>query len=347
MFLVAASAMALTLGACRRVPATGAPSVDITTTPQAAVGGSDRQAGIAGRVVGAKPDQRIVIYAKSGLWWVQPYAAEPFTAIARDGSWSAKTHLGDQYAALLVGPAYQPPATLEALPEPDADIIALATSKGQGTIVEPPHKTMAFSGYEWDVRQIPSNRGGSNEYDPANAFTDADGALHLKLTQRNGTWYSAEIVLTRQLGYGTYVFVVRDVSQLDPAAVLGLFTWDDGGADQSHREMDVEISQWGDRSVANAQYVVQPYYVPENVARFQAPAGRLTHTFRWEPGRVSFSSFRGETAAGHPIAQHEFTAGVPSPATEHVRMNLYDFRYATTPLQREAEVVIERFQYLP
>ncbi len=56
----------------------------------------------------------------------------------------------------------------------------------------------------------------------------------------------AEVILTRSLGYGTYSFVVRDVAQLEPAAALGMFTWDDLGVEQNHREMGVEISRWGD-----------------------------------------------------------------------------------------------------
>ena len=99
----------------------------------------------------------------------------------------------------------------------------------------------------------------------------------------------------------------------------------------------------------NAQYVVQPYYVPANVARFAAPAGTLTHSFRWEPGRVSFRTVRGQERDGWPAPSrsHEFTSGVPTPGTERVRMNLYYFRYAPRPPQKDVEVVVERFQYLP
>ena len=199
------------------------------------------------------------------------------------------------------------------------------------------------------MRQIPSDRGGANDYDPDNAWTDADGMLHLRLRQQEGRWTSAEVILTRSLGYGTYVFVVRDVSQLDPAAAIGLLTWDDQSVAENHRELDVEISQWGDPSVANAQYVIQPYYVPANVARFAAPPGRLTHSFRWEPGRAIFKSIRGagSLAGGTALAQHEFTSGVPTSGNETVRINLYYFRYAPTPPKGDVEVVIERFQYFP
>ena len=38
---------------------------------------------------------------------------------------------------------------------------------------------------------------------------------------------SAEVKLSRSLGYGSYRFVVQDVAHLEPAAVFALFTWDD------------------------------------------------------------------------------------------------------------------------
>ena len=182
---------------------------------------------------------------------------------------------------------------------------------------------LTFSGYEWQVRQIPSDRGGQNDYDPANAWTDAEGLLHLRLANRDGHWTSAEVILTRSLGYGTYAFTVRDTSTLDPAAAFGMITWDEAALDQNHRELDIEISQWGDPSVPNAQYVLQPYYVPANVARFPAPAGTLTHAFRWEPGRVSFRTARGTERDGwrrrgeprvhvrRPVARHRTGAHEP------------------------------------
>ena len=57
---------------------------------------------IGGRVTGARPGQRIVIYTKSGVWWVQPLTAQPFTTVEPDGTWKNTIHLGMEYAALLV-----------------------------------------------------------------------------------------------------------------------------------------------------------------------------------------------------------------------------------------------------
>lgn len=342
-------ALCASVSACRAERASVAPSVELGVVPEAAVGGSDRLAPIGGRVTGARPGQRIVLFTKSGIWWVQPFTVQPFTNIEADSTWTSRIHLGTEYAALLVDSGYRPPATTDVLPKPGGAVIAVATAKGTGEFVERSRRTVSFSGYEWELRQTPSDRGGANDYDPANAWTDADGFLHLALTEREGRWTSAEVILTRALGYGTYVFVVRDTSRLDPAAALGLLTWDDHGADQNHRELDIEISQWGDPSIPNAQYVLQPYYVPANVARFSTPPGVLTHSFRWEPGKASFSTVRGAgVLAGAPVvAQHDFTSGVPVPGSERVRMNLYYFRYARIPPQKNVEVVIERFQYLP
>ena len=39
----------------------------------------------------------------------------------------------------------------------------------------------------------------------ANAWTDSAGHLHLRLAMRDNHWTSAEVILSRALGYGTYV----------------------------------------------------------------------------------------------------------------------------------------------
>ncbi|MBZ5593520.1 MAG: glycoside hydrolase family 16 protein [Acidobacteriia bacterium] len=320
--------------------------MEFTRVPQADEGGREKHDIIQGRVAGARPGQQIVLYARSGAWWVQPLVSQPFTKIARDSKWSNATHLGTEYAALLVEPHYRPPATTNALPIVGGAVSAVTIIKGQKS---PPSISISFSGYEWRVRDAPSSRGGGNDYAPANAWTDSGGALHLRIAKASGKWTCAEVSLTRSLGYGTYSFVVRDTSHLEPAAVFGMFTWDYSGADQNYREVDIEISHWGDPATKNAQYVVQPYYVPANVARFTAPAGVLTHSFHWEPGRISFATVRGsQTGAGaRTAAEHVFTSGIPSHGIESVRMNLYVYRSAAVSLENGAEVVIEKFEYLP
>ena len=346
--LVLLSSVQILLSGCAQRQPVGKPSIEFSVIPQAEEGGPDKSAPIAGRVVGARTGQRIVVFAKSGIWWVQPTIDEPFTAIQPDATWTTSTHFGTEYAALLVEPGYHPPPTMDILPSEGGDVVAVKSAPGEKSEQAGP-RTLQFSGYEWHVRNVRSTRGGrNNNYDSANAWTDANGFLHLRIANNSGQWSCAEVRLLRSLGYGSYRFVVRDVSQLEPAAVLSMFTWDEANAGQNHREMNIELAKWGDAASKNAQYVVQPYYVPANVVRFNVPAGVLTHSFRWDPGRVAFKTVRGLVADGPGlVADHVFTSGVPAPGCESIHLDLYIFGNAKDPLQKDAEVVIEKFEYLP
>jgi hypothetical protein len=333
---------------CHSRSSRSGPSIEFTRIPQAADGGPDKLDIIEGQVIGGVPGQKIVLYAKSGAWWVQPLVSEAFTKIQDNSKWINSTHLGTEYAAMLVEADYHPPVTMSELPTPGGGVVDVATAQGAapGSGVS---KMLSFSGYEWRIRDTPSDRGGMNFYDSNNAWTDSNGALHLRIAKEADHWTCAEVTLARSLGYGTYSFVVRNTAKLEPPAVFSMFTWDWGGTDQYHREMDIEISRWGDPTSKNGQYVVQPFFIPENASRYAAPSGVLTHYFRWEPGQVSFKTVRGSGNGSKPavVAEHVFTSGVPSSGVETVRMNLYVFRGAKESLQDGAEVVIEKFEFLP
>jgi hypothetical protein len=336
--------------ACGPARSNDTASIEITKVPVASAGGPDQLDRIEGRVSNATAGQRVVLFAKgAGKWWVQPLANEPFTAVGADATWSNWTHLGSEYAAVLVGPDYRPPDTLVDLPAIGGGVLGVATVDGaRPNSADVPR--LSFAGYDWEIRTLASDRAGTrNTFAAANAWTDARGSLHLKITGHPGSWSCAEVKLARSLGYGSYVFVVRDVAHLEPSAVLTLFTREDGGDDPNGREMDVEFGRWGDPASKNAQFVVQPFYVPSNVVRFDAPPGPIVCAMRWEPGRVAFSAAAG-TALGPKtpaVAEHTFSSGVPSAGGETVRLNLYVFGNATNPLRDEAEVVVERFEYLP
>lgn len=326
------------------------PAIEFTKVPVANQGGADVLDNIEGRAAGARPGQQIVLYAKSqDLWWVQPTTARPFTSIQADSRWKASIHLGSEYAALLVEPEYVPSDTMEALPSPGAGVVAVAVTRGTGPEIPPtPVKKLQFSGYEWNVRIATSFRGGAgNVFDPENAWTDEKGALHLRIAKSQGKWTCAEVKLSRNLGYGTYVFTIRDTGHLEPAAVLSLFTWDELGTEQRRRELDVELSRWAKDRKENAQYVVQPYYIPTNVFRFVMPAGVVTNSFHWEPGKVTFSSSAGAAGRAHVVAEHVFTSGIPAAGGDFVHISLFVFANGYIPLQNPTEVVIEKFEYLP
>ena len=327
------------------------PVIEFTRIPPAAQGGRERVDNIAGRVIGARPGQQIVIYAHSGPWWIQPWPDHGFIPIRADSTWSTETHLGWEYAALLVDSSYHPPPTMDLAPTPGDAVALVKIVKGVGSLPPPPTVPLHFSGYDWNVQTIAADRGGVNNlYDADNAWTDSSGALHLRISKKSGKWTCAHLILARSLGYGTYSFAVRDISRLPPAVVLDMHTFDPSSGDQHYREMDIEISRWGDPANAdNAQYGIQPFYIPGNVAQFTEPSGTLTHTLLWESGRASFKTVRGSSmAAGAPVAhQHIFASGVPSPGHELLEFMLYVVPSDKYPLQKDTEVVIEKFKYLP
>jgi hypothetical protein len=333
-----------------RQVSTGA-TIEFTQIPPAAQGGREKVDNIAGRVGGARAGQQIVVYARSGPWWVQPWPDKPFIPIQADSTWATPTHLGFEYAALLVEAGYHPPPTMDVAPTPGGSVVAVSIVKGTGSTQLAPTKPLHFSGYDWNIRTIAGDRGGLNNlYDGDNAWRDATGAMHLRINKKDGRWACAEVELNRSLGYGTYIMVVRDVSQMEPAAVLSMNTFDDWGGDQHYREIDVEMSRWGDAaSKNNAQYAIQPFYVPGNVAPFVAPAGTLFSSMHWESGRVSFKTVRGSsTSAASPVvSEHVFTAGVPTPGQEKVQFLFYVIASDKHPMQDTSEVVVEKFEYLP
>jgi hypothetical protein len=344
-------ALCFSFSGCQSHRADGHPLIEFTKIPPAAQGGREKVDTIAGRVTGASPGQQIVLYARSGPWWVQPWPDKPFIPIRSDSTWSTETHLGFEYAALLVNAGYHPPPTMNVAPIAGGDIEVVNVVKGTGAVTLAPTKALKFSGYDWNVRTIASDRGGLNNlYDGDNAWVDSSGALHLRIVQKGDKWSCAEVVLDRSLGYGTYIATVRDTTQLEPAVVFSMTTFDDWGGDQYYREMDVEASRWGDDVNKNtAQYGIQPFYIPGNLFPFKIPAGTVTHSMHWESGRATFKTVRGDsiTPTANVVAEHEFTSGVPTIGKEKFQFLFYVIASDKHPMEKGAEVVIEKFEYLP
>ncbi len=101
--------------------------IEFSAVPPAGGGGGSR-GNIAGRLVGVSEpeDCKVVLYAHTDCWYVQPLIDYPLTNVASDGTWANWTHLGDRYAALVVRPAFQPPALIQALPAVGGSVLAVA-----------------------------------------------------------------------------------------------------------------------------------------------------------------------------------------------------------------------------
>jgi len=68
---------------------------------------------------------KIVIYARADEWYVQPSAESPYTDACSSGEWETETHLGTEYAALLVEPSFKPRSRVSDLPIVQKGVIAV------------------------------------------------------------------------------------------------------------------------------------------------------------------------------------------------------------------------------
>lgn len=241
--------------------------------------------------------------------------------------------------------------------------VTLATPPGKGKPPAPPPgpRTILFSGREWTVKDSGGSRWGPgpNLFSPStnNAWVDAQGRLHLKITGSKGKWHCAEIVSKASLGHGSYRFYLDStVDNLDRNAVLGLFTWHDTDPSFANREIDIEFSRWGNANdPTNGQYVVQPYDNPGNMVRFAQPQllAQSTHLFDWRPDRIDFKSLHGHQTTpaipGDLIAQWTFAdpGQVPPAGGEQARLNLWLFRGAAPSNGKAVEVIVSRFEFVP
>ena len=292
-------------------------------------------------------------------WWNKPSLAQPLTIIGDNGYWVCDICTGgqDRYAteiaAFLVSYDYQPP-------------IASGQQCLDSRLYQFPHvmteryKKLTFAGLDWWIKRHHDGVGpGPNYFSDAeeNVRVDPNGLLHIRIDKRNEKWHCGEVVADTVFGYGTYVFTVQaDLDVLDRNAVLGLFTWEDCVPEYHYREIDIEISQWGNpEEPNNSQYVVQPWDTDGNMHRFEidGEGGDITtHVFTWEPNEIHFQSYYGNyTPVLDPnnlIATWSYTGpDIPPAGAENPRINLWLINGDAPSNGRAAEVVIRDFKYLP
>ncbi|HDH99419.1 MAG: hypothetical protein DRQ14_06755 [Candidatus Latescibacterota bacterium] len=314
---------------------------------------------LRGQVLHVRPeDYMVAVYiCVDGLWWSKPYLTEPLTPIREDGSWICDITTGghDQDAtrivAYLVPKGYAPPPMSGGPTLPpeleDASAAKVEVTRQEGV------RTISFSGYTWRVKASESPLGpGPNYFSDSseNVWVDAQGQLHLKVTERDGRWYCAEVVSEGSFGYGAYDFYLASrIDKLDRNVVLGLFTWDDA-PEGHHREIDIEFSRWGRTKDDNAQFVVQPWDRPGNMHRFnlQLDGDLSAHCFVWRKGCISFRSIRGHLLTSPDIIESWDYEGpdLPEPGNEKVRMNLWLLDGVPPSGDGEVEVVVRRFEFV-
>jgi hypothetical protein len=336
-----------------------APSIIFTGVPPF---GSTSE-NLFGRVLNVNPSDfrvAVLIFVPDLGWYTKPFCDPPLTIIQADGTFRTNVVTGgvdqtaEQYAAYLVPASFSHPCVLGAGAVPET-VERQAVAKVVVSRPNPAQKVIRFSGYDWRIK---TNVGrvfpGPNLFSDRaeNVWLDAQGRLHLRITNRDGHWYAAEIISERTFGPGAYRFYLDGaVDDLDPSIVFGLFTF---GMDPAfgHREIDIEFSRFGNASSMNAQYVIQPFNVAGNIRRFQMPAGVTSsvHGFDWRSDRINFQSWRGSQFSPPgdvPIQSWTYTQTIPTTLDEKAHINLWLFNDAPPSNGMEREVIVNRFEFVP
>lgn len=213
---------------------------------------------------------------------------------------------------------------------------------GDSNVSAPPRCVM-FAGHPWLVKSRARAGANTNAWSDStdNVWVDASG-LHLALTQRSGQWFSAEVTLNDSLGYGRYSFrTATQLTQLDPNAVAGLFTYHYTDSSYFHRELDIEFAaRLGAVPGATGHFTVQPDTAPLHTYDFAVAASTdLWHHIDWRPQQVTFIS--------GPTAYTFAGADVPPPGGENVRMNLWLFRGERPVTASGLTLTVSGFQFTP
>jgi hypothetical protein len=76
-------------------------------------------------------DLRVVVYALTDHWYVQPDLHTALTPLHTDGSWGLQTRAGVEYVVLLVDRSYSPVKEIDAAPTGGVNVLASAQAEAK------------------------------------------------------------------------------------------------------------------------------------------------------------------------------------------------------------------------
>ena len=226
------------------------------------------------------------------------------------------------------------------------------------TEAESTASTIQFSGYTWNVTNAISRKQGPgpNYFNSSNAFVDANGLLHLKLTKNtsNGKWYCAEVATQQSFGYGTYQWWVEGpIDKLNKNVVLGFFNY--SGFD-GYDEMDIEYARWGNSANNNLDYTIYPdrdeagFSPTETTKNIILNGTYTTQRFKRTASSVYEQSLHGFTNT-NTNQYASFTVNKPPNSVSKYSMpiliNLWLFNGAAPSDGKDIEIIIHKFTYTP
>lgn len=289
-------------------------------------------------------------------WWVQPPVKEvedgAFTVAAYFGN--DETTPGTKFRVVIVVAKNKAEAhklkagmtlmELPALPRSEPVTAVRNTARDGERPAKP--RVIQFAGRSWEVKRGRHLGPGPNNWSDAEEHVRLDdkGHLNLAIAQTGGRWQCAEVVATQSLGYGVYRWVISgDLPALDPRVVLGLFVYEN-----DRREIDFELSRWGEADNANAQFVIQPYG-KDSMHRFDTGKAKVLNcSLVWEKTAVRGRCWAGVDTTREPLADWKYTGRkIPPPGNERARMNLWLFRGKAPAAPVKEEIVIQSFEFKP
>lgn len=303
----------------------------------------------------------VYIFNEGSGWFTKPYYSQPCTSIDSGGTWTCDITTGDcdggasDIAAFLLPINVECPivAGSAVLPQALYSVASAYAKTHRDCCPE-----INFAGYRWKIKAPYCLAGpGPNMFSCDNVRLDSDG-LHFKISYKNSKWTCAEAYIDNYLGgYGQYIFNIKGrVDLIDPNMVVGLFTWDNDYANY-FRELDIEFSKWSDaQNPANAQFVAQPWSVPENIFRFNVALSdtedELTVILCWQNSYADFAVYKGIYTNTFPsnklISRWKYSgASLPQPGNEHIRVNFWLNEGRSPGDNIEREFVLKNFIYLP
>ena len=302
---------------------------------------------ISGAVNNIDPRKtKVVLYALTNQWYIQPNTATPYTNICGDGTWTNSTYPWSKIIALLVDSTYKPAATKLTHPSLDSGVIGWA----EYPLIRP-DMPIVFSGYQWGVKEATSPFDPGPNYfsgSVANIWTDTNG-LHLKTVLVGTAWTCAEVYLLKSLGYGVYTYKIGcRVDSLNSKTVFSGFLY----YDFRTQEWDIE---WSDSLYAtqNMQYVSQPWNTPGNIIRFKMPASKYsTHQIEFRANKVVFKSWKGwsDAPVADSIINNWAYTGPNLPSTvggERFHFNNYLYKGMPPDNGKGDEIIIKSFLFTP
>jgi hypothetical protein len=218
--------------------------------------------------------------------------------------------------------------------------------------------TISWKGHTWAVTS--GGMAGVCAGSPNNVFVDANGYLHLTITNNGGTWSAAELFTTDRLGFGTYQWQIdAPIDRFDRNVVLGLFPYGPaaGIGNDGTNEIDIEYSFWGNANGSNGDWTNYPASgttIGETTYRFSLGGGTLsTSRFLWNATSIQDWLLSGLQPVDSTAGQlNSWRYAPPNPTVNipqqplPLGMNLWCF--GSPPSNgKNVEVVIRDFRFVP